>query len=199
LSPVRLYSFTSWRETRYSLVLKSGKPPGWCRRVRELCLSQGFHTQIVAISTIISRPRMYLKCFDEIQNWVPYTKTRKNYYLSTSVNITFLGAVSKFAGAQFVRFLSVGAFKSRVYSVLIKNERTFYQRIFFLSDNYQPFRELWKIATSMVWCVHRRNGAGRGYWEHFFVNCALINNKNLAVNGMEKCIVNVVYRLHAKY
>jgi hypothetical protein len=129
----------------------------------------------------------------------PLTNKDKIYVNMCPQTLSLRGTTPKFTLAQSFRLLSVETSKNRgVFSFNSKWRNTSPMQFWFISNNSQSLRELWKVQHSMIRRVH----ACIDLDEKFLlsaVNWDLISNKNSRVIKLETCIVNVLLPFYLKY
>lgn len=121
--------------------------------------------------------RVYLKCLDELQEWIPYTKTRKKFRINVCPTFT---------RPQAFRFLCVDTYSPWCNQLQLKM-KTPRMRVFMLVKLLAVVRYLWRRAMvrGQV-CVGAHWFTCRAFWT-FLVNCDFINsnskNRTFIVNA----------------
>jgi len=136
--------------------------------------------------------RVYLKCLDRLQEWIPYTKKGgKSSYQCVTAN-GFRSRASTFARHQFFVLLSVGALTiPNVFSSNWKQGHTSPTDFFCPSNHSQRPRDLRKGATvheRRCWCVHQVEII-------LSVCCEQCLEKQLEPKRLGTCTVNVSCQL----
>jgi hypothetical protein len=129
---------------------------------------------------------VYLKCRDKVQDLDPLTE-KENSLVPTYVLTQFLRYRLISCLPQFFRILFVRTLKSRsVFNSKSNWRDTSPTNFWYTSDHSQLLGDLWKVRSSMIWCVQERFSSGVGYFEPFFVSFDLISNHKSTVESFQQ-------------
>ena len=110
--------------------------------------------------------KLYLKCLDKHQVWVPHTTTRENIITTLMLTVLEVQPNGLFTSV-LLNFYLWGHLKSLLHSAQIQNEETLHLNI---SDACQTICNRPENLESL-------QPTGR-HFEHFVVTCDLLHTKN---------------------